>query len=630
MVIGSPTAGVVANSVTTDPSADAETPDTLREPKPAQDLAASASFTAAARRRGLAEAAQSNNTMTQRYAVDTYAALDQADAVVAELRAALQASTQAPQNAADQQARMDTLLDRLDQINDTQTQSGRRVFGEPSAEAAGTNASTGTDSNPAWVAESAAVTIVPGRSGSVVGTDARTGSGYVMYTQEQTHSRFGTVHGDSHRNLVSVVRQGETWFVDDNTNLREFTPRASDRLLAAWDFSQDTVTSFAGTTDPNHRIGGIAAGYLGGDLRFTSNRWYGSFNDGETQVDGTTFTVATVAGAENPPPANPQAFEGPATMIDATTNGDGVRVSGTAGGPSYVMFSAESVQTRVAGAAYDRDAAEHLTVVTYQGGEWFADDGSGLHAIQVRETDRILAILGTPDLSNPSGVVSVLSGVETTQIQGIAAGVADTNLALTPAPGSTGFNVEFDRFSERPSLIGGAPAEPEPSTASDPVGFALDTAFDADTDYRGPAAIDSTTLGRGEYGGGLDALRSDGASPGATFTELAAQALDRAQKQLAERRDVVSSFVETRLEGTRRLNQRLIDTEQRLMEQAAAEARQREDLRAERRPGAGGTSAAIRSALPAASQEPAQAGPTFPLPGTWSASDPSFVLSLLT
>jgi hypothetical protein len=67
-----------------------------------------------------------------------------------------------------------------------------------------------------------------------------------------------------------------------------FVPRATDLLLAALDFSADTVTSLMGT---NSNINGIKSGYASGNIVITPNMWNGSFNAGEFGLTGTSFTT---------------------------------------------------------------------------------------------------------------------------------------------------------------------------------------------------------------------------------------------------------------------------------------------------------------------------------------------------
>lgn len=101
--------------------------------------------------------------------------------------------------------------------------------------------------------------------------DSATGTGYIMYSEEDIHSRFGANPGfNTAENLVAVVYQGGEWFWSAWGGLTAFTPTNSDRLLAEVDFDSDTVTNLEGTDDT---INGIGAGYTSGDLAVTPNQF---------------------------------------------------------------------------------------------------------------------------------------------------------------------------------------------------------------------------------------------------------------------------------------------------------------------------------------------------------------------
>ncbi|MEE9405123.1 MAG: hypothetical protein V3V20_09530, partial [Algisphaera sp.] len=82
------------------------------------------------------------------------------------------------------------------------------------------------------------------------------------------------------------VEQGGQWFYDNNNFLTAFTPTSSDVLLAAVDFSSDTITSLQGQTG---FVAGVEQGYVSGDLSFHTNLWNGNANLGEFAVNGTQF-----------------------------------------------------------------------------------------------------------------------------------------------------------------------------------------------------------------------------------------------------------------------------------------------------------------------------------------------------
>ena len=101
--------------------------------------------------------------------------------------------------------------------------------------------------------------------------DSATGTGYIMYTEEDIYSRFGANPGfNTADNLVAVVNQGGQWYWSSWGGLTAFTPTSSDRLLAEVDFDADTATNLEGV---DTEIEGIGAGYESGDLVVTPNQF---------------------------------------------------------------------------------------------------------------------------------------------------------------------------------------------------------------------------------------------------------------------------------------------------------------------------------------------------------------------
>ncbi len=127
----------------------------------------------------------------------------------------------------------------------------------------------------------------------VVGQDGATGAGYIMYSEESVHTRFGNVHSQSADNFVSVKHLDGKWYYDTNTTYVEFTPDTSDRLVAEVDFGVDTVRLLSGINDPTYQIEGINAGYQSGELQITPNIWNGNTNYGEFRISGDSFLVVS-------------------------------------------------------------------------------------------------------------------------------------------------------------------------------------------------------------------------------------------------------------------------------------------------------------------------------------------------
>ncbi len=93
------------------------------------------------------------------------------------------------------------------------------------------------------------------------------GEGYLMHSVKSTQSRFG-MSAERNGNVIAVRNVGLGWEYNNGRRWIGFDNRASDRILAAVDFSDDRVTSLRGSTG---EIEGIQAGFLSGDISFESN-----------------------------------------------------------------------------------------------------------------------------------------------------------------------------------------------------------------------------------------------------------------------------------------------------------------------------------------------------------------------
>jgi len=119
--------------------------------------------------------------------------------------------------------------------------------------------------------------------------DGATGTGYILYSAENVHSRFAAhpPHADNADHFL-CVRYSGGWQYDNNSAYYSFTPRSSDVLVAAVDFTNDTVTSLAGQ---NSTLNGITYGYASGNLSFEANVYGGVANPGEFYLTGTSLTT---------------------------------------------------------------------------------------------------------------------------------------------------------------------------------------------------------------------------------------------------------------------------------------------------------------------------------------------------
>ncbi|MEE9405281.1 MAG: hypothetical protein V3V20_10330, partial [Algisphaera sp.] len=165
----------------------------------------------------------------------------------------------------------------------------------------------------------------------IAATDNATGTGYILFSETDVHQRFfqNAPHTSNSDHLITIVEQGGQWFYDNNHFLTAFTPTSSDVLLAAVDFSNDTITSLQGQTG---FIAGIEQCYGSGDLSFHANRWNNGTNLGEFTVNGAQFVRSNVTL-----PAGPTAL--------GTIN-YGIAATDNATGTGYILFSETDVHQR--------------------------------------------------------------------------------------------------------------------------------------------------------------------------------------------------------------------------------------------------------------------------------------------
>mgnify|MGYP003343247632 CR=1 FL=1 len=139
---------------------------------------------------------------------------------------------------------------------------------------------------------------VSGLNNGVACQDGHTGTGYILYSEENIHTRFAAAspHADNAENFICAVFDAASsqWSYDTNGNHVVFTPLDTDLLVAAVDFTNDLISSGAGVSGT---VGGIAFGYSTGDLSFTANQWGGSDNAGEFGIAGSFFELNDSAEA---------------------------------------------------------------------------------------------------------------------------------------------------------------------------------------------------------------------------------------------------------------------------------------------------------------------------------------------
>ena len=261
-----------------------------------------------------------------------------------------------------------------------------------------------------------------GRLGDgVAAQDDFTGTGYLLYSKDNVHDRFGLVYSGNADHLMVVRLNAGQW---QFTNLEgygwlDFTPVDSDRLLADINFENDTIK---GMLELQTAIGGVDAGYTSGDLIFYANRWGGLGNTGEFGVTGTFFDTG-----------------GSVIRRPVGDLGFGIAADDDATGAGYLMYSDEDIHTRFSNV--ETDNADHLIVVRHSGVEWEytnVEDG-GWTSFIPRESDRLIA-----DIDFGLDTVVGLEDVEST-FEGIGMGYSESDLEFFPNQWNGSSNVgEFE------------------------------------------------------------------------------------------------------------------------------------------------------------------------------------------
>jgi hypothetical protein len=119
--------------------------------------------------------------------------------------------------------------------------------------------------------------------------DNATGTGYLMYSSSDVHSRFSGAaapHPENHPHFIAVRNVAGQWQYDNDSGYQPFTPQESDLLVAEIDFSNRVISDLVGQSA---EIFGIPSGYLNGDLQFAANQFNGVADSGEYDVVATEF-----------------------------------------------------------------------------------------------------------------------------------------------------------------------------------------------------------------------------------------------------------------------------------------------------------------------------------------------------
>jgi hypothetical protein len=139
------------------------------------------------------------------------------------------------------------------------------------------------------VSASGSVVGLQGMNNGVACRDSATGTGYMLYSEANTHSRFAGIHPQNADHFVCVVLRGAQWKYDTNSAERPFTPVSTDVLVATLDFSTDTATMALGVNQEIGTTAQIHLGYTSGDISVIPNMYGGSANIGEWGVLGAHF-----------------------------------------------------------------------------------------------------------------------------------------------------------------------------------------------------------------------------------------------------------------------------------------------------------------------------------------------------
>ena len=113
-------------------------------------------------------------------------------------------------------------------------------------------------------------------SGVAVAEDA-TGFGYILYSQENVHSRFGDIPAANADHFIAARLDGVQWQYNNDSQWNDFEFLATDVGIAEVNFDGDAVS---------RSLGPVAAD---NDLIVVANQFGGQFDENEFQLLGTQF-----------------------------------------------------------------------------------------------------------------------------------------------------------------------------------------------------------------------------------------------------------------------------------------------------------------------------------------------------
>jgi len=239
--------------------------------------------------------------------------------------------------------------------------------------------------------------------------DHAKGSGFIMYSKENVHTRFAAtpVHKQNAHHFV-CVRYNKGWKYDTNGKDVAFTPTNTDILVASADFTGDKVFDLKGSDGMYQKI---KHGYASGDLVFHANKWDpAKWAKGEFTVVGKGFS--------------PLASYKDGNFVSAGDIGNGIACQDNGKGSGYIMYSKADLHIRFKAKPIHSQGAHHFVCVKYDGG-WKYDTNSVWVAFTPASTDVLVA---AADYS--ADTVKDLKGNSGSD-QGIAKGYASGDLKFT-------------------------------------------------------------------------------------------------------------------------------------------------------------------------------------------------------
>jgi len=121
------------------------------------------------------------------------------------------------------------------------------------------------------------------------GPDSWSGTGWIMYTEEDAGTRFAYASYPTSwsEHTVAVHYSGGQWYVWNNETAIAFEARATDILIGDVNYTSDTVTDLQGVAATV--VNGVVRGYDHGDLTMIPDWYNGVADNGEFTVEGTYF-----------------------------------------------------------------------------------------------------------------------------------------------------------------------------------------------------------------------------------------------------------------------------------------------------------------------------------------------------